>query len=91
MGGIFGEGEYLRQINSVVFGVTALLLEPLFADSAGVVVLLMALHGADLPIRDQRAGNRDETENQKAHDFRSCGILHMDANRTTSGEELFAC
>ena len=56
-------GAYL-----VILRIAALLLEPVLADCAGVVVLAPTLHRADGKIGDQRPSKADEADHEKTHD-----------------------
>ena len=52
----------------VIFRIAALLLKPVLADGAGVVVLAPTLHRADGTIGDQRPHKADEADHEETHD-----------------------
>lgn len=53
---------------SVIFGIAALLLEPVLADGAGVIVLAPLMHRADETIGDQGPHEGDEADHEETHD-----------------------
>src|SRR5215207_2984005 len=54
-------------VGSVILRISALLVKPVFADSAGVVILGTALQWTDGAIGEQRAGNGDQTDDENGH------------------------